>query len=118
MSIILLVLRQDADGTLKPIHAVFNDCDRDRSGFLSKTEFVAAMGRLNCDATPSAISKMWRAKHLERLDVARHARSKGGPAVSVTPSSRDFSAHLRLAVYLCLAVSDAAAALPPRICLD
>jgi|EP01043_Picozoa_sp_COSAG02_P006677 hypothetical protein len=89
----LPVSHQDADGTLKPIHAVFNDCDRDRSGFLSKTEFVAAMARLNCDASPFAISKMWRAKHFERVEVARKAHLKGGPVVGGSPASRDFSAH-------------------------
>jgi hypothetical protein len=81
----------DADGTLKPIHAVFKDCDRDRSGFLSRTEFVAAMGRLNCDASPSAVSKLWHAKHLERTEAARAAQSKGGPALARTPGSRDAS---------------------------
>ena len=67
-------LALDADGTLKPLRAVraallprkltlspveldatvvrqvFLDCDRDRSGFLSRAEFAAAMARLNCDA--------------------------------------------------------------------
>jgi hypothetical protein len=50
------------------------------------------MARLNCDASPSAISKIWRAKHSERVELARKARLKGGPMVSGTPGSRDFSA--------------------------
>ena len=89
----------DADGTLKPIHAVFTDCDRDRSGFMSKSEFVAAVARLNCDASPASISFMWNAKHAERTAASKSNGPLAFANKQPMPSpSRDFSGSVRLFV--------------------
>ena len=48
----------DADGTLKSVVAVFQDFDRDHSGFLDELEFRKALHRLR--VREGAIEALWK----------------------------------------------------------
>jgi hypothetical protein len=68
----------DADGTLKTLRSVFLDCDRDRSGYLGRNEFVAATYRLLGGVSLESIHFVWEA-HTKSL----HDEQSQGPLAGV-----------------------------------